>query len=139
MATVKPEIEKIKKELFAGFDTFAVEHFVGHQPDKLNRYAIEGSGLCFAFEKNLSTQVNIWCPMKVAAYVSGVEKEPYPASNVYKEKGSTGEPKYGRHAGLDVESFPLRDIDLVRFIVRRSEEGKIVVEAIKLAANYGIE
>ncbi len=139
MATVNPEIEKLIKELLDLFDTFAVEHSVGHQPDKLNRYAIKGSRLCFAFEKNLSTQVNIWCPMKVAAYVSGVEKEPYPASNVNKEKGSTGESKYGRHAGLDVKSFPLRDIDLVRFIVRRSEEGKIVVEAIKLAANDGIE
>ena len=139
MATVEPEIEKLKKELFAVFDTFAVEHFVGHQPDKLNRYAIKGSRLCFAFEKNLSTQVNIWCPMKVAAYVSGVEKKPYPASNVYKEKGSTGKLMYGRHAGLDVEFFRLRYSDLVRFKVRTSEQSKRVVEGIKKAADAGIK
>lgn len=139
MATVNPEIEKLIKELLDLFDTFAVEHSVGHQPDKLNRYAIKGSRLCFAFEKNLSTQVNIWCPMKVAAYVSGVEKKPYPASNVNKEKGSTGKLKYGRHAGLDVEFFRLRYSDLVRFKVRTSKQGKIVVEAIKKAAAAGIK
>ena len=77
--------------------------------------------------------------MKVAAYVSGVEKTPYPASNVNKETNSTGKPKYGRYAGLDVEFFPLRYSDLVRFKVRTSEKGKIVAEAIKLAANDGIE
>ena len=56
MDTVKPEIEKLKKELLAVFDTFAVEHSSGHQDDKLNRYAINGSRLCFAFEKNRSKQ-----------------------------------------------------------------------------------
>ena len=139
MAIDKPARAKRKKELLALFDTFAVEHPSRHQPVKLNRYAIEGSGLCFAFEKNLSTQVNIWCPMKVAAYVSGVEKKPYPASNVYKEKGSTGKLMYGRHAGLDVEFFRLRYSDLVRFKVRTSEQSKRVVEGIKKATAAGIK
>lgn len=100
MATVNPEIEKLIKELLDLFDTFAVGHSVGHQPDKLNRYAIEGSGLCFAFEKNYSSPANIWCPIKVKDFVSGVKNKESPSSELWKFYNAKGELMYGRHGGL---------------------------------------
>lgn len=47
----KPARAKLKKELLALFDTFAVEHPSRHQPVKLNRYAIEGAGFVLLLKK----------------------------------------------------------------------------------------
>ena len=138
MATVNPEIEKLIKELLDLFDTFAVEHSVGHQPDKLNRYAIKGSRLCFAFEKNLSTQVNIWCPIKVKDFVSGIKNKESLSSELWKFNPVKGKIEYGRHSGLKAMK-ELRDADLIVFSPETSEEGERVVEAIKKAAAAGIK
>lgn len=81
------------KDVLDMFDSFASEHPDGHQKKKMNRYFVSGSRLCFAFEKNDGrahivddVPAHIWCPMKVAAYVEGVEKIPYPASRLWEEK-----------------------------------------------------
>lgn len=135
----KPARAKRKNELLALFDTFAVEHSSGHQPVKLNRYAIEGSGLCFAFEKNYSSPANIWCPIKVKDFVSGVKKNrESPSSELWKFYNAKGELMYGRHGGLK-KMKELRDADLIVFSTETSEEGKRVVEAIKKAAAAGIK
>lgn len=138
MAIDKPARAKRKKELLALFDTFAVEHSSGHQPVKLNRYAIEGSGLCFAFEKNYSSPANIWCPIKVKDFASGVKNKESLSSELWKFNPVKGKIEYGRHWGLK-KMKELRDADLIVFSPETSEEGKRVVEAIKKAAAAGIK
>lgn len=138
MATVNPEIEKLIKELLNLFDTFAVEHPSRHQKKLLNRYVVKGHELCFAFEKNLSTQVNIWCPIKVKDFVSGIKNKESLSSELWKFNPVKGKIEYGRHSGLKAMK-ELRDADLIVFSPETSEEGERVVEAIKKAAAAGIK
>lgn len=126
----------LKKKMLNRFDSFASEHPDGHQKKKMNRYFVSGSGLCFAFEKN-DVPAHIWCPMKVAAYVDGVEKIPYPASRLWEEKNPSGEKLYTRHSGIKATK-ELRDIDLVRFTPSTLDEAERVIEGLKKAAEHKI-
>lgn len=134
----KPARAKLKKELLALFDTFAVEHPSRHQKKLLNRYVVKGHRLCFAFEKFISTPANIWCPIKVKDFVSGVKNKESPSSELWKCYNAKGELMYGRHGGLK-KMKELRDADLIVFSPETSEEGKRVVEGIKKAAAAGIK
>lgn len=127
----------LKKEMLNRFDSFAVEHPEGHQNDKMNRYLVSGSWLYFNFEKN-DVPAHIWCPMKVAAYVDGVEQKPYPSSDLWKKTNSLGEKLYGRHSGVKATK-ELCDIDLVRFTPSTLDEAKLVMEGLKDAAADGIK
>ena len=127
----------LKKEILNMFDNFAVEHPEGHQNDKMNRYLVSGSSLYFNFEKN-DVPAHIWCPMKVAAYVDGVEKIPYPASDLWTKTNASGEKLYGRHSGIKATK-ELCDIDLVRFTPSTLDEAKRVMEGLKNAAADGIK
>ena len=133
------------KKVLDMFDSFALEHPDGHQKKKMNRYFVSGSQLCFAFEKNDGrahivddVPAHIWCPMKVAAYVDGVEKIPYPASDLWTKTNASGEKLYGRHSGIKATK-ELCDIDLVRFTPSTLDEAKRVMEGLKNAAADGIK
>lgn len=120
------------KDVLDMFDSFALEHPDGHQKKKMNRYFVPGSGLCFAFEKN-DGRAHIWCPMKVAAYVEGVKKKPYPASRLWTKTNASGKKLYGRHSGLKATK-ELRDIDLIRFTPLTLDDAKRIKEGLEKAA-----
>lgn len=128
------------KDVLDMFDSFALEHPDGHQKKKMNRYFVPGSGLCFAFEKNDGrahivddVAAHIWCPMKVAAYVEGVKKKPYPASRLWTKTNASGKKLYGRHSGLKATK-ELRDIDLIRFTPLTLDDAKRIKEGLEKAA-----
>lgn len=132
------------KDVLDMFDSFALEHPDGHQKKKMNLYFVPGSGLCFAFEKNDGrahivddVAAHIWCPMKVAAYVEGVKKKPYPASRLWTKTNASGKKLYGRHSGLKATK-ELRDIDLIRFTPLTLDDAKRIKEGLENAAEHKI-
>ena len=132
------------KDVLDMFDSFALEHPDGHQKKKMNRYFVSGSRLCFAFEKNDGrahivddVHAHIWCPMKVAAYVEGIKKIPYPASHLWTKTNASGEKLYGRHSGLKATK-ELRDIDLIRFTPLTLDDAKRIKEGLEKAAEHKI-
>lgn len=132
------------KDVLDMFDSFALEHPDGHQKKKMNRYFVSGSRLCFAFEKNDGrahivddVAAHIWCPMKVAAYVEGVKKIPYPASRLWTKTNASGKKLYGRHSGLKATK-ELRDIDLIRFTPLTLDDAKRIKEGLEKAAEHKI-
>lgn len=125
------EIEQILKF----FDIFAVKHATGHQDDKMNGYSITCSSLSFALEKDHKTQVNIWSPIEVQNYVSGVTNRILPRNKLWTKLNEKGEKIYDRSEGLRCVK-ELCEADLVKYEILTLEEAKKVIDGLKKQRYY---
>lgn len=115
------------------FDIFAVKHATGHQDDKMNGYSIICSSLSFALDKDYKKRVNIWCPVEVQNYVSGVTNTISPHNELWTKLNKKGEKRYVRHTGLRCVK-ELCDAGLVKYEILTLEEANKVIKGLKKAA-----
>lgn len=123
--------ELLKRAAVGLLDAVAVEHGLGHQSSKANRYVLtsrDGTEVELMFEKNESSPANIWCLQSAAgtSLVSKLEPKSSPASKLRSETGKDGKLSYARHSALEHIS-QLGEADLVCFAPKTLQEfGQII-------------
>lgn len=137
------ERAELKSEIVKLLDACGVEHPNGHQDNYCGRYHVGNhinGPLTVVFEKGFNSKTgqptppNIWCPIKVEAYVVGINGSYKMAADLkINEHGKVA----GRHSGL-LSTPEFQNADLVKFVPKTLDEAKRVIEGIKKAAAVGI-
>lgn len=116
-------------------DAIGVEHELGHQSSKANRYILtsrDDTRIEIMIEKNEDSPLNLWCLQSAAGATLIVDLKPKvsPAAKLRRKRGKDGELLYGRHSALE-NMQQLGEADLICFAPETLQEFGQIIDRLR--------